>query len=233
MYRLQYGNSIITYDIIKSSRRKTSQITIDKTGVLVRIPDSKTITDAKKMVTQKAQWIFKKQLYYSKQIPQIPKITFKKDSTIPYKGKNYPFEVISGRIRKVKLVKNIIQFYITQKRHSISQLKEMYQEWLAVQAGTHINKIISKYSSTIGKPLKITIKSLKGRWGSTTNAGEIILNANLMKAPVPVIQYVIIHELCHLKIKEHNQSFWSLVSKNMPKYQSNVKWLEVNGISIT
>ena len=233
MYRLQYGNSTITYDIIKSSRRKTSQITIDKTGVLVRIPDSKTIADAKRMVTQKAQWIFKKQLYYSKQIPQIPKITFKKDSTVPYKGKNHPFEVKSGRISKVKLVKNIIQFHITQKRHSISQLKEMYQEWLATQAGTHIDKIISKYSPTIGKPVKITIKNLKGQWGSTRNNGEIILNTNLMKAPTAVIEYVILHELCHLKIKEHDQKFWNLVSKNMPNYQKNVKWLEVNGIRIT
>ena len=63
--------------------------------------------------------------------------------------------------------------------------------------------------------------------------GEVILNANLMKAPTSVIEYVIIHELCHLKIKEHNQKFWNLVSRHDPQYHEHTKWLEVNGVSIT
>ena len=233
MYNFKYGEVTIPYDIIKSGRIKTSQITIDKNGVVVRIPNTKSITETKLMVLQKAQWIFKKRLHYSNQVPQIPQITFKKYSTIPFKGKNYPFEVISGGSVGVKLVNNIIQFYITQKRHTIPQLQQMYQEWLVNKARTYLGNIIAKHHSIAGKPHRITIKSLKGRWGSTTKTGEIILNANLMKAPVPVIEYVIIHELCHLKIKEHNQKFWNMVSKHSPKYQDHTKWLEVNGISIT
>ena len=96
MYSFKYGNTTIPYSIIKSGRIKTSQITIDKNGVVVRIPNTKSITETKLMVLQKAQWIFKKRLHYKNQIPQIPQITFKKYSTIPFKGKNYPFEVISG-----------------------------------------------------------------------------------------------------------------------------------------
>jgi predicted metal-dependent hydrolase len=233
MYNFKYGEVTIPYDIIKSGRIKTSQITIDKNGVVVRIPNTKSIEQTKLMVLQKAQWIFKKRLDYKNQIPQIPQITFKKYSTIPFKGKNYPFEVISGRDVGVKLVKNTIQFYITQKRHSIPQLQQMYQEWLVKKARTYLGNIIAKHHSIAGKPLRITIKSLKGRWGSARNNGEIILNANLMKAPVSVIEYVVIHELCHLKIKEHNQKFWNMVSKHSPKYQEHTKWLEVNGISIT
>lgn len=233
MYNFTYGEVTIPYDIIKSGRIKTSQIAIDKNGVIVRIPSTKSIEQTKQMVLQKAQWIFKKRLQYKNQIPQIPQITLKKYSTIPFKGKNYSFEVISGRNVEVKLIKNIIQFHITQKKHFIPQLKQMYQDWLHQQAKTYFSKIITKHNSIAGKPLRITIKSLKGRWGSTTKSGEIILNANLMKAPTSVIEYVIIHELCHLKIKEHNQKFWNLVSKHSPKYQEHTKWLEVNGVSIT
>jgi predicted metal-dependent hydrolase len=233
MYSFKYGSTTIQYDIIKSGRIKTSQITIDKNGVVVRIPYTKSIQETKLMVLQKAQWIFKKKLHYKNQVPQIPQITFKKYSTIPFKGKNYPFEVISGGNVGVKLVQNIIQFYITQKRHTIPQLQQMYQDWLIKKAESYLGKIIAKHYSIAGKPTCITIKSLKGRWGSTTKTGEIILNVNLMKAPVPVIEYVIIHELCHLKIKEHNQKFWNLISKHSPKYQDYTKWLEVNGISIT
>lgn len=233
MYSFKYGSTTIPYDIIKSGRIKTSQITIDKNGVVVRIPNTKSIQETKLMILSKAQWIFKKRLHYKNQVPQIPQITFKKYSTIPFKGKNYPFEVISGGNVGVKLVKNIIQFHITQKRHTIPQLQQMYQDWLIKKAESYLGKIIAKHYSIAGKPTRITIKSLKGRWGSTRKTGEIILNANLMKAPSKVIEYVIIHELCHLKIKEHNQKFWNLVSKHSPKYQEHTKWLEVNGISIT
>jgi hypothetical protein len=233
MYNFKYGEVTIPYDIIKSGRIKTSQIAIDKNGVVVRIPNTKSIAETKLMVLQKAQWIFKKQLHYKNQIPQIPPITFKKYSTIPFKGKNYPFEVVSGGNVGVKLVKNTIQFHITQKRHTIPQLQQMYQEWLVNKARTYLGNIITKHHSIAGKPLKITIKNLRGQWGSTRNNGEVILNANLMKAPAPVIEYVVIHELCHLKIKEHDQKFWNMLSKHSPKYQEHTKWLEVNGISIT
>ena len=233
MYNFKYGEVTIPYDIIKSGRIKTSQITIDKNGVIVRIPNTKSIEQTKLMVLQKAQWIFKKTLQYKNQIPQIPQITFKKYSTIPFKGKNYPFEVILGGSVGVKLEKNIIQFHITQKKHTISQLKQMYQKWLHDKAEVYLGMIIAKHHFIAGKPLRITIKSLKGRWGSTTKSGEVILNANLMKAPTSVIEYVIIHELCHLKIKEHNQKFWNMVSRHAPQYQEHTKWLEVNGINIT
>ncbi len=233
MYNFKYGEVTIPYEIIKSGRVKTSQITIDKNGVTVRIPNTKSIQETKLMVLSKAQWIFKKRLLYKNQIPQIPQITFKKYSTIPFKGKNYPFEVISGGNVGVKLDKNIIQFHITQKRHTIPQLQQMYQDWLVKKAETYLSNIIAKNHSIAGKPTRITIKSLKGRWGSTTKTGEIILNANLMKAPNKVIEYVIIHELCHLKIKEHSQKFWNMLSRYSPKYQDHTKWLEVNGIRIT
>ena len=96
MYNFKYGEVTIPYNIIKSGRIKTSQIAIDKNGVIVRIPNTKSIEQTKLMVLQKAQWIFKKTLQYKNQIPQIPQITFKKYSTIPYKGKNYSFEVMLG-----------------------------------------------------------------------------------------------------------------------------------------
>ena len=141
MYNFKYGEVTIPYNIIKSGRIKTSQIAIDKNGVIVRIPNTKSIEQTKLMVLQKAQWIFKKTLQYKNQIPQIPQITFKKYSTIPYKGKNYSFEVILGGSVGVKLVKNIIQFHITQKKHTIPQLKQMYQKWLHNDCGPNGNKI--------------------------------------------------------------------------------------------
>jgi hypothetical protein len=76
---------------------------------------------------------------------------------------------------------------------------------------------------------RITIKHLKNRWGSMTKQGSINLNVNLLKAPEDVIDYIILHELCHLKIKEHTHHYWDHVRRYMPNYQKKIEWLKISG----
>lgn len=78
------------------------------------------------------------------------------------------------------------------------------------------------------KPSKIMIKSLRSRWGSCTKNGVINLNSAVLKMPPPVIDYVIVHELCHLKVRDHSPQFWELVRKHSPQYKKRIKWLESN-----
>ena len=177
--QVKYGNSVIQYDLIKTKRRKTSQITVTLDGVTVRTPQTKSTVDVKNMIEQRLQWIFKKQLEF-------------KD----------------------------------RKKQRTKQFKIIHRD-------SYLEKRVKTLALKIGvKPSKIIIKPLKGRWGSATGKKVITLNSSLLKAPKNVIDYVIIHELCHLKIKEHSPRFWNLIGKHMPKYQESVKWLEVNGIRI-
>jgi predicted metal-dependent hydrolase len=78
-------------------------------------------------------------------------------------------------------------------------------------------------------PPQVIIKNLKNRWGSATKHNVINLNLNLLKAPECVIEYIILHELCHLKIKEHSHHFWDMLHKFMPDYQKKIEWLKRNG----
>ena len=70
---------------------------------------------------------------------------------------------------------------------------------------------------------------LRNRWGSLTKNGVVNLNLNLMKAPEDVIDYVVLHELCHLKIKEHSHHYWDMLHKYMPNYNDKIEWLKANG----
>jgi len=79
---------------------------------------------------------------------------------------------------------------------------------------------------------RITIKNLRNRWGSHTKSGAIHLNLNLIKAPEDVINYIILHELCHLKVKDHTHHYWDLLHRYMPSYYDKVKWLNVNGSNL-
>ena len=175
----RYGKSIIQYTVIKSKRRKTSEIRVDEKGVEIRTPFYKKDSDVQKIIHDQKHWIYKKQLLF-------------KD-------------------RKKK-----------RKRVYKTKLKDTYLE-----------KRTQKLASKIGlTPSKIVVKPLKNRWGSLTEKGVITLNSNLLKAPKDVIDYIIIHELCHLKIKGHSQNFWNFVAKFEPNYPEKKNWLEINGITI-
>ena len=78
-------------------------------------------------------------------------------------------------------------------------------------------------------PSRILIKSLKTRWGSATSSGVITINSRLLRAPKGVIDYIIVHELCHLKIRGHSSTYWNLVGMHMRDYEEKIEWLRKNG----
>jgi len=171
--KIKFGNATISYTLVKSNRRKTSQITVDKDNVVVRTPFVKSQSEIREIVKAKAKWIFKKQLQFKQR---------------PTKKQNL-------RRHSAQFLRNRVKFH--------SQKMNLY-------------------------PKKVNIKKLKSRWGSATNDGTINLNVNLLNAPKKIIDYIVIHELCHLKIKGHSRQYWNLLHKFMPDYEKNRHWLEIN-----
>jgi predicted metal-dependent hydrolase len=81
-----------------------------------------------------------------------------------------------------------------------------------------------EYTKMLGVKVEgITVKHLKNRWGSTTRQGSINLNVNLLKAPEDIIEYIILHEICHFKIKEHSHHYWDYVGRYIPNYQEKIE----------
>lgn len=174
--KIRYGNDIIVYSIVKSKRRKTSEIRVSTNGVEIRTPITKKDSDIQNIINEKKQWIFKKQLEFKHQKKQHAKHLYK------------------------------------------TTMKESYLE-----------KRILKLSSKIGVlPAKIIVKPLRNRWGSTTKGGVITINSHLLKTPKKIIDYILIHELCHLKISGHSRKFWNFLANFEPNYKEKICWLEQN-----
>ena len=233
--KVKFGNTAITYSVIKSRRRKTSQITVDKDTVVIRTPNTKTISEIKKIVDSKKQWIFQKQLEFQKQKSDIAKFYYTDGTKLAYLGKNLTLKILKGRkTESVRLKNNIIIISLKSKRSSKTQVKKIYQKWLMEKSSKLFETRISKISKKLKlKPKKIIIKNLKDRWGSATSDDTINLNMNLIKSPMSVIDYVILHELCHLKIKGHSDKFWQMVKKFMPNYDEQKRWLELNNVIVS
>ncbi len=160
--------------IVRSKRRKTSEIQVNANGVTIRVPFEKQNQDILKILNSKKQWILSKYAEFQTEI------------------------------------------------HFKVRLGESY-----------VMKRITELSSHIGvNPTKILVKPLKSRWGSATSRGTITINSRLFKAPDHVMDYVIVHELCHLRIHGHPPAFWNLVKMYMPDYTKSVAWLKKYGIFI-
>ena len=174
--KIHYGDSVIPYSVVKSKRRKTSEIRVGYDGVEIRTPITKKDSDIQNIINEKKQWIFKKQLEFSSR----------------------------------------------KKLHA----RRLYKTTLG---DSYIEKRILKLSSKTGEsPTRVIVKPLKNRWGSTTKEGVITINSHLLKAPKKIIDYVLIHELCHLKIRGHSRKFWNLLASFEPKYKEKIRWLEQN-----
>lgn len=172
--KLRYGNSVIEYNVIKSKRRKTSEIRVDENGVGIHVPITKKDSDIREIINDKKQWIFKKQL-----------------------------EFADRKKRKFKTKTKTVEY---------------------------LEKRTWKLAKIVGvKPKKVLVKNLKSRWGSAGKTDTITLNQALTRTPSRIIDYVIIHELCHLKIKGHSFRYWNLVEKFVPKYKDHINWLDNTG----
>jgi predicted metal-dependent hydrolase len=115
-----------------------------------------------------------------------------------------------------------------------SLMKHLYEEWIIRIAIPILRSKLETHSQKLGVEVqKILLKdNLKSRWASLTRRGSISFNMHIIKAPQDVIDYIVLHEVCHLKIKGHSHHYWALVYKYVPNYQEKIDWLSVNGLML-
>ena len=218
--------------------------------ITLRVPFDKPLEEIKDIIQKKIQWILKKQDEYRKSQPEIKEHSYLPSSILPYLGNNYTIELRKLHINtnninnssfndneKVELNDHKLIFYLQavgnyqdiNDETMKNKIKQLYERWLNEQAQIIFKEKINKFSEMVAvSPKDLQIKQLKNRWGSITKNKKIVLNINLIKTPEKIIDYIIIHELCHLKIKGHSHNFWSHLHKFIPDYNERIDWLDRN-----
>lgn len=168
-------------------------------------------------------------------------IQINSDLTVTVRAPMYTSQRDIERILKEKEV--WIQKHIEQMREQEAKRKERQGEngeheylsreeiqKLAEKALEYIPKRVSYFAKQIGVTYgRITIRNQKTRWGSCSSKGNLNFNCLVMLTPLEVIDYVVVHELCHRKEMNHSKAFWAEVEKVLPNYKEQVKWLKENG----
>jgi len=234
-----HGPDEIPFSLIRSRRRKTSELIIENENeITLRVPFDKPMGEIKEIIQKKIQWILKKQDEQKRTTSEFKEHSYLPSSTLPYLGQNHIVEIEIVKNTKgndfLKFQNGKFLFTIYNDKENDIKIKEkvkiLYENWLKKQAGTIFKNKVETFSKVVKvKPNKIVLKKLKNRWGSVTKKGNINLNINLIKTPESVIDYVILHELCHFKVKGHSFKFWNFLKQFVPDYNERIDWLSLNG----
>lgn len=234
-YFIETSNNQITYTVVKT-RRKTIGITIDMNGeIKVSAPLRISVKQIKEVVQKKADWIIKKVNEVRERNSNTVCREFISGEKLLYLGKEYTLEIVekdSGQA-EVLMQEDTMAVYISQGLLEESRkqaIKEALIKWYRQRFAEIVKDRIEKYSLQLKvAPCKVVIKDQKTRWGSCSKKGNINLNWRLIMALLHIIDYVVVHELCHLKVMNHSKDFWNLVESILPNYHESRKWLKVNG----
>ena len=228
--KLQYGSTIIPYNIIQTKRKKTLQIFVEEDIVVVRAPESQNLSEITQLLQNRAGWIFNSQLKLKDRKINVSQY----DTSFMYLGKNIPYTVYTLRENDALILKkNLFEIFTKSQSLDSVKAKKIYRDWLLSKYTPYIEKKIKHFSEILNvKSEGFQIKNLKSKWGSATMRNTIHLNLHVLKAPKKMIDYVILHELVHLKIKGHRYEFWTYLEKFMPDYEKRKAWLDRNYIEI-
>lgn len=222
MFSVQYGNRTIEYSILEKEELKSYYITVEKgVGVILKgKPPSQELAD--KLILKKAKWILDK-LDLVSSIDDGEIVT---GSRIQYLGRKYYVELlIENNINKIEIDFTESKFKITLPIHLNTQenLRQAFENYYRIKAQEKIEPILKKKAKSTGLVYdNIKFMKLEKRWGSCTPSNTIIINFHAVKLPYSLIEYLVVHELVHTKIKSHSKEFWAELSK----YISNWKELD-------
>jgi len=228
-YTIKYGRKTIKYSILYTDR-KTMEIAVHPdTSVFVKAPVDSDISLIGKKIFKRARWILRQQAYFDQFNPRAPDRLYINGETHLYLGRQYRLKLAQGELNTVKLSGGYL--HITFRYTSTPEIaKKLLRKWYLNKANVQFKESLDrcwvKFADLgINKP-KLSIRIMRTRWGSLSDNGTVTLNTNLIRAPKECIDYVVIHELCHLKYRDHSPDFYKLLQLVIPDWENRKHKLE-------
>src|SRR3989344_3054166 len=232
-----FGKTQIDYDIVYSPRRRNATLAVyPLKQVEITVPTTIQQEKIKTLVERKAVWVIK-QLVWFDQIIQIDSVKeYVNGESFLYLGRQYRLK-LNKENGKTEVRMRGKELEVTlKKQDNIKDTKTLIKvaiwHWYREQALKNIDESVSCYSKKLGirKP-KITIKNQYKRWGSCASKNVVIFNFRIAMAPLSQLNYVVAHELVHIKHKDHSPKFWKTLKSIMPDYKDRKEKLKHDGFN--
>jgi predicted metal-dependent hydrolase len=229
-HSITYGESTILFQVSFSSRKSLEIAVHPDKSIFVKAPIGTHIDEIEIRVHKRARWI-KRQIHYFDQFdPRTPVRKYVGGETHLYLGKKYRLKISQSENNLVCLKNGY--FLIDTKNTEPEKIKILLNKWYREKAHLHLHNIFNecweKFRNKEYPKPACKILQLEKRWGSLSKSGTLSLNVQLIKTPKECIEYVIIHELCHLVYHNHSRDFFKLLEVSLPDWMQRKYKLEMS-----
>lgn len=231
-------SSSLSYRIRRSARAKRTRIVVSSEGIEVVAPLEVPEGAIKTFIEAQKHWIqtsLERLKSKNETIKPLAPNHYEKGASIPFQGELIPLNIARTQARTITIRLTSPQAftaYIPTHYEQVDsdKIRSALVEYMKRQARSQAWHFIEKHSRKYSLiPRSLKIKTQRSRWGSCGPNNDLNLNWLLILAPPAIMEYVVIHELCHIRHKNHSKEFWSLVAEHMPNYLQHRNWLKHNG----
>ncbi|MBX3277904.1 MAG: M48 family metallopeptidase [Acidobacteria bacterium] len=228
-YEVSYGRETIRFTLRRTARRTLSISVHPDLSVEVTAPSGAALEQVKAKVRRRASWILKQQDYFSRFPDSPPPRRFVSGETHWYLGRQYRLKVEEAESEKVRLKAGFLRVNVKRKGDPV-RVEALLDQWYSARAQVRFEMSLEKCGASFRRDgitaPQLRLRKMKKRWGSCTTRAFIYLNPELIKAPTHCIDYVVTHELCHLKYPNHGKEFYTLLDRVMPDWKKRKERLE-------
>lgn len=228
MGALTYGAETIRYEVCHLASRRTLAIEVHPDGrVLVRAPVDCHETVIAERVKRRAAWISRQLVEFERYRPRTPVRQYVQGESHLYLGRQYRLRLAMDEVASVKATRGqlIVSMPSVVEPHRV---KALLNRWYLDRARVVFDDVLSSsllFFKGADRP-RLIVRAMQSRWGSLSRAGTMTLNVNLVRAPRPCIEYVVVHELCHTQHRDHDARFFRLLEQLMPDWEQRKRRLE-------
>ena len=231
-----WGGTQLSYAIHRNARRKkTVAVTVDPAGdVLIVAPEHMTTDELDRIVTRKAEWIVRRLGRAQSHGPPLSQREFVSGESILYLGRHYRLKVHPHATNAAKLRGGWLHVSAPKGPQQADQIRVAVIAWFRGHAAKRLPERVATWRSKAGVPMpRVIISDQQKRWGSCDRSGTIRLNWRIIQAPMRLVDYVVVHELVHLRHRGHDREYWQAVGRIMPDYERRRDDLTHRGVNLT
>jgi predicted metal-dependent hydrolase len=231
MCSVNYGGALIEFELVRADRATLEIAVLPDGAVVVKAPTDALEDEVLPRVARRSRWILKQQRYFAQFQPRTPPRRYVGGETHLYLGRQYRLAIEVEDVETVKLVSGWFRVTLPQARLSSENVRGLLEGWYAQKARQRLPERLEQCwqvfpRAGLDQPA-LRIRRMRTRWGSLSNAGTLSLHPDLVQAPRECIDYVIMHELCHLVHPDHGPGFRRLLERVLPDWERRKTQLEI------
>lgn len=226
---VHFGSALIAFTVVFRNRKHIGITVRPDMHVVVAAPDGLPLEVIRERVRKRAPWILRQLDQFELYRPLPTPRQYLNGETHRYLGRQYRLKITEGSEGVVKLRGRYLAVE-TPETGNTAKTRKLVEDWYRVLARAtferRLQECLTKHPRFAPHHPPLLIRRLKTRWGSCSKAGRVLLNTELVQAPVECVDYVIVHELCHLEVPDHSAAFYRLLNQCMPDWKGRKAKLE-------